>query len=63
MALVASDLQSLIDSKVQSAGFDLSKSSFQIMSKAIAEAVVEHITANAQVVVSSGSSAGTYTVS
>lgn len=47
----AAALSALIDAKVTAAGFDVSnpKSSFHVLSQAIAEAVVEHLTANASV--------------
>jgi len=62
MPLSATSLEALIDTKLQAAGFDLVAGEAGEMAKAIAEAVVEHITANAQVVVAGGSSAGTYSV-
>lgn len=62
MALDASALQGAIESKLTAAGFDLSKGEADVMAQAVAEAVVEHITGSAQVVVDSGSSAGTYPV-
>jgi len=62
MALSASGLQTLIETKLTTAGFDLNNGRADDMASAIAEAVVEHITANAQVVVAGGSSAGTYSV-
>lgn len=64
MALSSGSLQGLIDSKLESAGLDFNdKSSLKILTQAIAEAVVEHITASAQVAVTGGSSSGTYKVS
>jgi len=64
MALDSSALQTLVESKLTAAGFDLTKApATSLMAQAIAEAVVEHVTANAQVIVSGGSSAGTYSVS
>jgi len=64
MALNSTALQALVESKLTAAGFDLEKApATKNMAQAIAEAVVEHVTADAQVVVASGSSAGTYLVS
>ena len=64
MALVKTDLQQLIEDKVTVAGFDVSNqhSFLSILTKAISEAVVEHIQSNAEVPVTSGSSAGTYSI-
>ncbi len=64
MALNASALGHLIDAKLQAAGFKTVGQHAHVvtMSKAIAEAVVEHITAEAEVSVTSGSSSGTYKV-
>ena len=64
MPLNAEALESAIISKLKSEGFVTNNqyAKTEKMAKAIAEAVVEHITANAQVVIESGSSAGTYGV-
>lgn len=64
MALDAQTLEILITSKLQAAGFKTSGQHAQSaeMAKAIAGAVVEHITAAAEVTVTGGSSAGTYKV-
>ncbi|EMC2457142.1 hypothetical protein VB891_002267 [Vibrio cholerae] len=64
MALNAQTLENLITSKLQAAGFKTSGQHAQSakMAKAIAEAVVEHITGAAEVPVTGGSSAGTYKV-
>jgi len=58
-------LKGLIISKLQARGFDTQNehATVSILAQAIAQAVVEHIQANAQVQVSGGSSAGTYQVS
>lgn len=65
MALSASKLEQLVLSKLQAAGFTTSgeHAKVGVIAKAVAESVVEHITADAQVPVSSGSSAGVYKVS
>jgi hypothetical protein len=64
MALSKSALEGLIISKLQAAGFNTTgkHSQAQIMAKAVAEAVVEHIQAQAEVPVTKGSSAGAYKV-
>ena len=64
MALDSSSLEGLITSKLKAAGFNVSgeHSKANVMAKAIAEAVVEHITANAEVPVPGGSSKGIYKV-
>lgn len=64
MALASAALEGLIVSKLAAAGFDVSNEHAQIkvLANAIAEAVVEHITAAADVAVTSGSSAGSYKV-
>lgn len=62
MALNSATLQSLIEAKLTAAGFDLQAGEADVMARCIAEAVVEHITSSAAVVVPGGSSAGTYTV-
>lgn len=64
MALNSSALKGLIVSKLNAAGITTSgeHAKAQLMAEAIAEAVVEHVTANAQVIVAGGSSAGTYKV-
>ncbi|SFD68064.1 hypothetical protein SAMN05660831_02095 [Thiohalospira halophila DSM 15071] len=63
MALDESSLQSAIETKLEAAGFNLDVGEASAMAQAVAEATVEHITANAEVVIPSGSSAGTYSVS
>lgn len=64
MALSKTTLKTMIDTNVKNAGFEFNdKSSFEILSSAIAKAVVEHIQAQAEVSVPGGSSAGTYKVS
>ena len=64
MALDSTALQTLVESKLTVAGFNLDNApATSLMARAIAEAVVEHITANAEVIVSGGSSSGTYSVS
>ena len=62
MALNSATLSGLIQSKLTAAGFNLSAGVADDLAQAIAEAVVEHIQSAAQVVVSGGSSAGTYPV-
>lgn len=62
MALSSITLSALIKDKLTAAGFDLAKGEADVMADAVAEAVVEHIQAAAQVPVTSGSSAGTYSV-
>ena len=61
MALDSGALSSAIKSELASNGFVASEKN-NALADAIAKAVVEHITSNAQVVVDGGSSAGTYTV-
>lgn len=62
MALDASTLQSAIESEMEAEGFDLDKGKASVLAAAVAKAVVDHITTDAEVVVPSGSSAGTYPV-
>lgn len=64
MALNTSSLEGLITAKLEAAGFNVTGKHSQatVMAKAIAESVVEHITANAEVSVTGGSSSGTYKV-
>jgi len=62
MALDSVALSTLIQSKLTTAGFNLTKGVSDVLAQAIAEAVVEHIQAAAQVPVTSGSSTGTYSV-
>lgn len=64
MALNAQTLASLITAKLQQGGFATTGEHAQAntMAKAVAEAVVEHVTGQAEVPVSSGSSAGIYKV-
>ena len=65
MALNDSALKSLIVANLGAAGFDVQNQHAKTaeLAEAIAKAVVTHITANAQVTVTGGSSSGTYTVS
>lgn len=62
MAMNSATLATLINSKLTTAGFDLAEAVVDDLATAIAEAIVEHIAAAAQVVVAGGSSAGTYSV-
>lgn len=64
MALDSSALEGLITQKLESAGFKTSgeHAHVSVIAKAVAEAVVEHVTSSAEVPVSGGSSAGTYKV-
>ncbi len=64
MALSASAIEGLIISNLKAAGFNTTgkHSRSAVMAKAIADAVVTHITASAQVSVPGGSSAGNYKV-
>ena len=61
MAIDSSALGASIKSKLESKGFKIIEFN-SCLAEAIAEAEVEHIQQNAQVVVSGGSSAGTYQV-
>lgn len=64
MALSASILADMIISELQNQGFETDNPHAKTaqMCKAIANAVVAHITSDATVTVSSGSSAGVYQV-
>lgn len=64
MALSQSSLKSKIETQLQNAGFVLTgeHSRASAMAQAIATAVVDEITSNAQVIVAGGSSSGTYQV-
>ena len=64
MAMNAGTLESLIVSKLETAGFKTSgeHAFVSVMAKAVAEAVVEHVTADALVGVTGGSSKGSYKV-
>ncbi|AVI68293.1 hypothetical protein CKQ84_22025 [Shewanella sp. WE21] len=65
MALSSGSLQSKIVSELQAQGF-ITEGDHAFagkMAAAIAKAVIDEITANADVVVAAGSSAGTYKVS
>lgn len=64
MALSSGSLESKIVSELQARGFTTEGEHAMAaqMAAAIAAAVVEEITSNAQVVIASGSSAGTYAV-
>ncbi|WP_324171985.1 hypothetical protein [Sulfurimonas sp.] len=61
MAINSSTLGASIKSRLESKGFKMIEFN-GAMAEAIAEAVVEHFQQNAQVIVSGGSSAGTYQV-
>lgn len=65
MALNQSSVVSAAMGKLSSKGFvtDSNHAKQQVMVEAIVEAVIEAITRDAQVVVASGSSAGSYKVS
>jgi phage replication-related protein YjqB (UPF0714/DUF867 family) len=65
MAMDANKLEDLIINKLEDAGFKTSgKHAYaKVMVNAVAEAVVEHISNQAEVSVTSGSSAGIYKVS
>lgn len=62
MALSSSQLATAIKNALE--GIDVSSGEIDAteVSEALAQAIVDHITSNAQVVVGSGSSAGTYPV-
>ena len=64
MAMSSSALEGLIVSKLKEAGFNVDgeHSKNTVMAKAVAEAVVEHIQANAKAVVIGGSSAGSHSI-
>ncbi|EDY85442.1 hypothetical protein GP5015_1641 [gamma proteobacterium HTCC5015] len=64
MAMNSTALASLIEAKLQAAGFDTQNqhSDIQALCTAVAEAVVEHIHATATANVSSGSSSGSWPV-
>lgn len=64
MPMNAGTLESLIVSKLEAAGFKTNgeHAFVSIMAKAVAEAVVEHVTADALVEVTGGSSSGSYKV-
>lgn len=65
MALSSGSLQSKIISELQAQGFITEGDHAFVgkMAAAIAKAVIDEITANADVIVTAGSSAGTYKVS
>jgi len=65
MALSDSSLKTKIVAELQAQGFDTGNefAKTQQMAEAIAKAVVDEITSNAEVVVAGGSSAGSYQVS
>lgn len=60
MALDKGALQTLIEAKVTEQGFDINNdhSFFKVISKAVAEAVVEHIISSSEVIVAGGGSYG-----
>lgn len=62
MALSASALKALIKSKVDAVDVDNGEKANDEVLQAIADAIVEHITSDATVIVTSGSSAGSYRV-
>ncbi len=63
MALDATTLKTLMKSKVDAITKDAGSITNDDALQALADAIIEHITSNAQVIVSGGSSAGSYTVS
>ncbi|MDW6093149.1 hypothetical protein SBX64_11365 [Vibrio rhizosphaerae] len=65
MAINADTLEGVIIQKLENAGFRtaIKHAYAQVMVKAIAQAVVEHIQGQAEVNVTGGSSAGVYKVS
>lgn len=63
MALNANTLKGLIKSKVDAINDDNGGISNDAVLQALADAIVEHIKASADVIVTGGSSAGTYKVS
>ncbi|MCG7551570.1 hypothetical protein [Pseudoalteromonas sp. Of7M-16] len=64
MALSSMALEGLIIQKLEADGFKVSGEHAQVgvISKAIAEAVVEHVTSKAEVSVTGGSSKGSYQI-
>lgn len=62
MALDSATLQSAIEAELKAGGFNLEVGAASVMAAAVAKAVVDHITTDAEVPVTSGSSAGTYKV-
>lgn len=62
MALNASTLKGLIKSKVDAVDFENGEISNDAVLLALAEAIVDHIKADAAVVIAGGSSAGSYKV-
>ena len=64
MAMNASSLQGLIISKLEAAGFNTTNEHAKIadLCTAVAEAVVEHIQANAKANITTGSSAGKHSI-
>jgi len=65
MALSKSSLKGRVESELVAVGFDISNEhcASSKMAQAIANAVIDEITSNGQVVVTGGSSSGTYKVS
>lgn len=64
MAITSASLKGKIESELENAGFVITGEHAQAsaMAQAIANAIVDEITSNAQVVVAGGSSSGTYKV-
>lgn len=62
MALSASTLKSLIKANVDSIDVENGEITNDAVIQAIADAIVTHITTSGQVIVASGSSAGTYPI-
>lgn len=64
MAMNAASLKTEITALLTASGFDVTNEHAKVadLAEAIASAVTTHIAANAEVVIDSGSSAGTYQV-
>lgn len=62
MALSASTLANLIKQQVDAIDFESGEITNDQVTQAVAQAIVEHITSDAEVVISGGSSSGTYQV-
>lgn len=62
MALSASTLKDLMKSAIDGIDIENGEVSNDAALDALAQAIVDHITSDAQVVISSGSSAGTYQI-
>lgn len=63
MALDDTALSSAIQTELEAGGFKMNDEDLKRLADAVATAVVNHITSSADVVIPSGSSAGTYPVS